>query len=299
MRGTSIFLKCTKKMLLILLLVFSFQTLAKPIHFVTKNYNGPQSGWITINLDRHILGTKFARVVRVDWCGSIEPNPPPESKLVIRELIACSDPGLRHVKLYGGKNSLITNTESDPNMVYIDPKHVGGWDSNHQAQIVVRAEFDGNDGRKHELVQTYRFNPLYKNAPEITETTQVETKPPPPPPPVPTEEEVETTETKLLLTTPPVADAVSVSWSGMGSVLGIGLIMLVFVAVVAQRKKTSMSFPDWNKQPKLTLRPPSDDLDMESFAMIDHEEEPEDDDNQINLQFLMELGATPVYMDNY
>jgi hypothetical protein len=320
--------------------ILSVAWAAMPTHRIVKTYTGIHNGWITLNLDRHTIGTASATVKSVDWCGSMYSNPPPGSKAVIRELVACADPGLRHVKLYQGPDheSLIMNEHSDPNVIYINPKNVGGWDAEHQAQIVVHAEFNGKDGKKHNLVEVYRFNTLYNkpilienpvvvetqspteasqhvnaptpteasqhvNAPTPTEASQHVNAPPTPTeasqhvnaPPTPTEVSQHVSDPP-----PPSTDELT-AWSGMGSLLGIGVIMLAFTAFLTYKKRDVISLPRWGKaeeegdQPRLTLRPPSGEEDIENFFMVPSMKQEED----VNFQFLMDLGANDVYMQNY
>lgn len=277
-----------------------------PVHRVSETYQGAQSGWITLNLNRHVLGTKFATVKSVDWCSSVEPNPPHDSKAVIRELKTCSDSGLRHLRLFPSEEHLIENTAEDPNVIYIDPKTVGGWDSNHQAHIVVHAEFKDQEGKTNALVQTYRFNVLYKQSgsshgPEIQEGEEgvtfvneisLETH-------TPSSVSVSSHAPTASHASSAPAKEVFKSYGGMFSLLGIGFVVLMAAAYTVSSRKQFLNLPNWSKdQPRLTLRPPQEDDDDDDFGfLIVHEEEKKDEG--MNLQFMMDLGANSAFLQNY
>lgn len=282
-----------------------------PVHKITNTYSGTHSGWITLSLDHSVLGTKTANLKRIDWCGAISENPPPGSKLIVRELQSCSDPGLRHLKLFPG--SLVQYDE--PNVVYIDPVHIGGWDDTHQAQIVVRADFDGEDGKKHELIQTFRFNPLFVNPiEEITSPPDSSLdfpsppSPPSPPPPPETSSPIVVVVSPSSSPPPPSSTSLSISWTGMATVLGVGFVLLAIAGYAASMQRNALSFPRWGQEPtpQMTLRLPSsslymddddDILDANDFLLVDKQEE--ESSTGVDLQFMMDLGANSAFIQNY
>jgi hypothetical protein len=139
---------------------------------VTDYDGGPMWGdaWITL----HVRGdpAQLLLLQRVTWCKSLVPNSqrPPELAL------DCTGRNLMHAQLYpsisNGKEQQVvlkepptppesvsegqTAAPEQANTYYVNPVHVGGWDTLHQWLIVVdMSQRDGSTFR-----QVIRFNPI-------------------------------------------------------------------------------------------------------------------------------------------
>lgn len=295
-------------MIFLLLLLFTFCAQSTVVHRVVSNYNRAHSGWITLELDQRVLNKQLANVLQVDWCESLEPNPPKESKLVIRELRSCSSPGLMRERLY--PSGTLVNLET-PNVVHIDPQNVGGWDDEHQAQIVVKAAFNG--GREI-LEHVFRFNPLYERIPEEHQIPQTSNSEEHQVPSTGNSEEHQVSQPSNSeehqvsqtsnseehqipsngnLEKPPVPSnenseepQVPLSWSGPITILGVGLMLLLGAALLGQRRKRQALFDE-----------PAAEKGWVDIMMSVKEE---DDDREANMRILMNMGhgANPVFLQN-
>lgn len=142
-------------MLILLLLSFAFADL-----LVTQTYQGSHA-LITIPI-AHSVYTFRARVESVDWCAS------PSVEVDLRE---CNVAGLQHLRLFPRSgNALVKQISDEPNILYIDPKDIGGWDPTRNAAIVVRAIVDLGGTQ---ITQVVNF---LKKKEEITTTTAVQTE---------------------------------------------------------------------------------------------------------------------------
>ena len=106
-------------------------------------HDAPASSWITINLAHPTSSIKS-----VMWCKSISPNikhPPP--------IQDCKGAGLTHLELYPERVRILPE---EPNTVYVDPEQIGGWDTEHQFDIIVKANVKEREDA--ELMQVVRFN---------------------------------------------------------------------------------------------------------------------------------------------
>ena len=142
---------------MIVLLLFTIAYAGVTVR-VTKDYAHPAgtvSEWITIPLDTSVTGKSRAVVREVTWCKAIQPTN--------THLDDCRGAGLMHLQLYPPQHnepeSMIRILEDDPNTLYIDPIHIGGWDNARPFEVIIKANVEAGVMRgPTELVQVMRFN---------------------------------------------------------------------------------------------------------------------------------------------
>jgi hypothetical protein len=156
-------------------------------------------------------------------------------------------------------------------MLYIDASDLGGWDTQHQMDIVVM----GNKGAFRQVV---RFNPL-QPAPTTEKPTPTEE-----PTPAPTTEEptvMLTTEkstmaptSEISIPTQSIPLAATHPWFGSALFLGSGLVFITLVALLLRWRQTRTSSGSklaeatryqWNEQQQL---PPGAEIEMVEMTRI-------------------------------
>lgn len=144
-----------------LLVFFVFFPFAFADLLVTQTYQGSHA-LIAIPI-AHSVYTFRARVESVDWCAS------PSAQVDLKE---CNVAGLQHLRLLprSGSPPLVKQVSDEPNILYIDPKDIGGWDPTRNAAIVVRAVVDLGGTQVTQVVN------FLKKKEEITTTTAVQTE---------------------------------------------------------------------------------------------------------------------------
>ena len=142
--------------MLLYILLLAVVSLANPIIRVDQEYihDAPVSSWITIQL-AHPVST----IKSIKWCKSITPNPVKLGDRVPPPIDDCKGAGLTHLQLYPNKVRILPE---EPNVVYIDPEEIGGWDAKHQFDIIVEANVKE---RSAELLQVVKFNSASKPGP--------------------------------------------------------------------------------------------------------------------------------------
>lgn len=135
-------------MLLVLLLLLVHSVLSSELVRIVQEYSGQEresNRWIKITVPED-----SQNILHIDWCSSPIPNPN------ARQLNDCQGSGLMH------KHNI--NYQHDPDnsrVLYIDPKEVGGWNSDHPSCLVVSA----NLKRQRSLMQFIYFNVKVASSP--------------------------------------------------------------------------------------------------------------------------------------
>jgi hypothetical protein len=228
---------------------------------VTTDYERPQEGWITLNLDH------AAMVTRIEWCKTIMPTPANFEGIMPPDINACNARGLMHLQLYPGIRPLVRTQVDEPNTYYIDPINVGGWDEDHQANVIVHATIDDAT----DLVHVFRFNPISElpapttttastiatttiattttkktttRRPSTIKTTLTTTTQTPDPAPVlvaiVTTETI-TTEQQKQTTEPAISAANKYSISGMAAIFGIGAFLVLTLGLFNYARMSNWS----------------------------------------------------------
>lgn len=132
-------------MLLLILLALCQAKLVR----VTTEYTRPYQGWVTIDLQHAV-----ERLKGIEWCGSPEAI---SKDGPIVNLEECNAPRLMHRTLYPmqrGNKDDIDGISVQGMYLMIDPAKIGGWDTRHPADIIVKAEIAKGDT----LVHIVKFN---------------------------------------------------------------------------------------------------------------------------------------------
>jgi hypothetical protein len=218
--------------------------------------------WLPIAL----LGNDNVTIHKITWCGSMDANPNTRSKRhLVRELQHCSDPGLLHTTLYPSEQRKVSFEQLGH--VLIDLRWIQPLSDRHQAQIHIEGVRQ-NAGIAYEQVVT--LNPLY-------------------------EEHVE----KLPAQTAPAHDSsgdssgefipVSESYTGMVTLLGIGMSMVLAAGIFLHLKRKRQ----YNGA--LLIVDPAADLVQINRA---REEEDLSGDEELERLLHMGKGASSVFMQN-
>lgn len=197
----------------------------KAIKQVTMDYRSSQeehSGWIKLNLNDDIVGDKVAVLNTVVWCKATIPNNNNSP-----DINDCKAKGLLHLTLYPSKDAIVETLPEEPNTLYIDPTHIGGWDDKYQYDIIVHASVDS----KTDLIQVVRFNPIVRMAVVEETTTKPSTSADT------TSSEVATSSSStvgsgVISTGEPSAQSGKYSWQGMLVVFGIGTAGLILTVLL-------------------------------------------------------------------
>jgi Na+-transporting methylmalonyl-CoA/oxaloacetate decarboxylase gamma subunit len=132
-------------------------------------------GWIAMNLTEVTGKHERMHVECVRWCKSTVANlpyitsaaaadgvtatdepylpedisePPPDIK-------ECQAYNLLHLQLFPNANVRVQMPYNEPNMLYVNPIHIGGWDLTHQFDIIVNSTLHGTL-----YTSVFRFNPI-------------------------------------------------------------------------------------------------------------------------------------------
>lgn len=196
------------------------------VHSLVVDYPASQMGlgWIQIALRSPTL----VSIQRVTWCKSGERNngqPPPP------DIAECEATNLLHLQLFpSAKPYLRDPPEAEPNMLYISADDLGGWDAQHQMNIIIV-------GDKGAFRQVVRFNPLPSTSTTTAATTmEEETQPPPPTTTVmvaPTPEPTSLVVAPTPPPPPPLPIPIPIHpWFGTGLFLGSGLLVLALATAL-------------------------------------------------------------------
>jgi hypothetical protein len=307
-------------MLLILLFLFILLGYSTNTITVVTDYPGKHEGWITIELDKNTLNGKRAAVQKITWCASTTPNPKvtdkndPDYAPPPEDIDNCKARGLQHLQLYPNPHPLVRQEAEEPGVVYIDPANVGGWDSDHQADIIVEADIGGDT----KLVQVVRFN-----VPRIL----VESNHPPSPPVVPSPPPVVVSPSSppspVAISSSPPSVSIQVEeeqqqhesppplhpWKSVAFVFGIGLLVLAVGIFVSHYSRSPREWVAYAKrQAKLrgfikTNPTEYDFLEqrVDTLPFVEDDEENNEDVVEMDdLAILMRMGkgATPAFREN-
>jgi len=306
-----------------LLLLFVLLVSSTNVINVVTDYPGKHEGWITIVLDKNTLQGRRAAVQKITWCASTTPNPKvtdktdPDYAPPPEDIDNCKARGLQHLQLYPNPHPLVRQEAEEPGMVYIDPANVGGWDSEHQADIIVEADI----GEETKLIQVVRFNvprilkePVHPPPPAPTPVSHsIETHPPvpsvapvSPPPPPPLSASV----------TPAIAVVVSHEedttgraehpWGSVAIVFGVGLLVLVSVGLFTHFKRSPAGWLAYARR-QAELRGYAKP-NPTAYDFLTHGADPlpnlaEDEEDVVEMDDLSRLmrmgkGATPAFAAN-
>ena len=311
--GTPITKETGEMILLVVLLLVGgahgAQKKRSTVH-VTTNYARGTDGWITLDLHQDTVRGKIPVITRIDWCKSILPNPSSSESPMPPDINNCNGRGLLHLQLYPGPHPLVRTLVEEPHRVYVDPINVGGWDTMHQADIILHATVDDET----ELVQVVRFNPIYDVAPTtlapqptlhvVVSSTEKETEKPTPKPeeltPVAT-----TKEPAVVISNEGNKESVhKYSWEGMAAIFGAGAFIMLVLGLIQYARVSNWSVSRLRRfalQRGLPfLSASSDGFEFLEGTGEDDDVVELDDMRQEHLEILKQLGsgASPAFSQN-
>lgn len=213
--------------------------------------------WLPVAL----LGTENVTIYKVTWCGSMDANPNTRSKRhLVRELQHCSDPGLLHTTLYPSEQQKVSFEQLGH--VLIDLRWIQPLSDRHQAQIHIEGARQ-DTGTPYE--QVVPLNPLYEEHVEK----------------LPAHDSSGESSGEFA----PVGE----SYTGMVTLLGIGLSMVLAAGVFLHLKRKR------NYNGALLIVDPEADLVQINRA---REEEDLSGDEELERLLHMGSGASSVFMQN-
>jgi len=251
----------------------TFILLASTSGTITVDYGAQQMGmgWIQIVM----RAPEQVQVQHVIWCKSGIPNahePPPP------DIDECRAPNLQQIQLFPSARPFLRDPpEPEPNTLYVNPDDLGGWDMQHQFNIIIT-------GNKGAFQQVIRFNPLKAAATVTTLTT----------PPITTTTTTTTTTITVLSTTVPMMTEQSTEgssvtptptsaptpivlaqdhhpWLGASLFLASGLVLIALVTLIIRWRQMRRARPygqleeyQWggDKEDAPMVAPPGSEIEM-------------------------------------
>lgn len=279
---------------------------------VTTDYERPQEGWITLDLHQETVRGRSPVVTRIEWCKSIMPTPSDFEGPMPPDINGCKGRGLMHMQLYPGVRPLVRTQVDEPHTLYIDPINVGGWDENHQANVIVHATVDDAT----DLVQVFRFNPISDlpvssiapSPPTTTKTTTTTKRP------TTTKTTTTKTTTSTVLsagtltkmtdtptaepTTTTIEAAAKYSITGMAVIFGVGAFLMLSLGLLNYARMANWSLDRFRRRHGYFDFGLQSGQEME-FLSGDDDDVVEMDDMQ-KMEILKQLGtgAMPAFTQN-
>lgn len=241
-------------------------------------HDAPKSSWITIE-----LAHPGAKVKSILWCKSITPNPKHAGDKTPAPINDCKGSGLTHLQLYPSDRERVRMPPEEPNVMYIDPEEIGGWDPDHQYSIIVTADID--KARNAQLMQVVRFNaasmPAAGTAAPVVPVASANGAPTSSSVVVVVPDEVKPTTASISYVTTD-ADAIH-PWLSVFIVFGVGLFILLTLGSVAYVKKA-----------KKFQRPQNgglNDYEFDKLPVMETEDAIEMQTYNADMTTLMQLGT--------
>ena len=243
-----------------LIFIFHAGATTPPTTTITVDYAPQQMGmgWIQIVM----RAAEQVQVQHVIWCKSGIPNahePPPP------DIDECRAPNLQQIQLFPSARPFLRDPpEPEPNTLYVNPDDLGGWDLQHQFNIIIT-------GNKGAFQQVIRFNPLRAvtstTTPIIMSTTTTTTMSTT----IMTTEQAtqgstqESTQEPATPTPPIIVAAQDHPWLGASLFLASGLVLIALVTLIIRWRQIRRARPyaqleeyqwDNNKEETSMIAPP-------------------------------------------